>query len=202
MTEEASTSTAHEEESPVPIFDPKKPVVYLKITDEDLKIITPSKIIIAGPSMVGKSTLISKFIQYREQMFTNRFYRIIFCGPQEESMVAGKTKTYYNNLKEMCPDIEFVKGIPKTEDLNIVEDNMHKLLLIDDLGADAYNSDEIYEIFCRKSHHQNITVILVTQSYFLPSKYGTSLHRNANYKIFFYDPGDKNYLIQVKLNYT
>jgi len=65
-------------------------------------------------------------------------------------------------------NVSFVKGVPDFE--NPV--NVPTLIVLDDLIDSAY-STKVSELFTKGSHHRNITLVLITQTYF------TKVHRHV-----------------------
>ena len=65
----------------------------------------------------------------------------------------------------------------------------HTLLIIDDLLGKE-DTSLIRDIFIKGSHHNNISVIFVTQNLFLPHKDYRTLSLNAHYLVVFKNPRD------------
>lgn len=130
--------------------------------------------LLAGPSMSGKSTFLKNILKNQDYMFNKKFHRILWCYSESSSK----------------PDIEgvtFHRGVP--EDIqNSNETPM--LLILDDLMGDAYNS-KISDIFTKKSHHCNISIILVLQNIFHQGAHCRDISLNAKYIILFKNPRDK-----------
>ena len=55
----------------------------------------------------------------------------------------------------------------------------------------AANDIKISELFTKRSHHHNTTVIFLLQNIFPKSKYMTDIKRNASYIIFMRNPSDE-----------
>ena len=69
-----------------------------------------------------------KLIEHRKSLFTTHFARVMYCVPAHN---AHLHEEFFNKLKEMCPEIELILGLPKPNQIN--SDTLPKLLLIDDL---------------------------------------------------------------------
>lgn len=52
---------------------------------------------------------------------------------------------------------------------------------------DVLNSNKIVQLFAVQSHHFNISIIFTVQNFFAGSKYGKTIMRNVNYRVFFYN---------------
>jgi len=82
---------------------------------------------------------------------------------------------------------EYVDNLDKNDNnLIIVDDNMHK----------ATNDILISDLFTKKSHHKNITVIILIQNLFPKSKYMRDISISSNYIVLFKNPREN---MQVKL---
>ena len=74
---------------------------------------------------------------------------------------------------------QFHEGLIETSQIPM--DNLHRLLILDDLADDASNSQEVSNLFTKFSHHRNISVILLTQNIFAKGKYFRTLSLNSQY---------------------
>ena len=73
----------------------------------------------------------------------------------------------YDQMRDECPNIEFIKGIPSDLDNDSFFDiEVTNLILIDDLMH--RQNEMIADLFTEGSHHRNLSVINVTQTSFLP----------------------------------
>lgn len=131
-------------------------------------------ILMAGPSMSGKTTFLKKLIKFKKHMFNVNFKKIIWCYAE-------------TNAKPDIPDVTFHKGIL----LNYNNENNDPILIVlDDLMSDAFNST-VSELFTKGSHHRNTSVILVTQNLFYQTAQSRNISLNAKYIVLFKNPRDK-----------
>jgi hypothetical protein len=93
----------------------------------------------------------------------------------------------YNKLKELCPEIELNIGLPNVTKLHLDINNLPSLLIIDDMMQDVLNSSAMVDLFAVQIHHNNISCIVTLQNYFAQSRFGQTISRNIQYKIFFYN---------------
>lgn len=136
--------------------------------------IHPFTMLVAGPSMCGKSTFLQNVITKQHAMFNLIFNRILWCY----SETAAK------------PDIrgvEFHKGMP--DDIEISH-NGPQLLILDDLMSDAFSA-RVSDIFTKGSHHRNISIILVTQNIFHQGTHSRDISLNTKYLVLFKNPRDR-----------
>lgn len=52
---------------------------------------------------------------------------------------------------------------------------------------EVLNSDKMVQLFSIQSHHFHISVIFTVQNFFASSKFGKTIMRNINYRVFFYN---------------
>lgn len=134
----------------------------------------PFSMIIAGPSMSGKSTFLKNVLDKKKTIFNVTFKKIIWCYAE-------------NNAKPYINGVTFHKGM-LTNYSN--ETNEKILVILDDLMSDAYNSS-VSELFTKGSHHRNTSVILVTQNLFYHTTQSRNISLNAKYIVLFKNPRDK-----------
>ncbi len=171
------------------LIDSHKKVQELCVTENFAKISCPSRLVIAGPTMSGKSTFALKLIQYRNLVYTHPFSRILYALPEESLHLH---QTFLAQLREACESIEIIEGLPDIQELHLAtEKNSHKLLVLDDLMMKAFASTSLLDLITRTSHHSNISVVIVTQSMFLPAKHRLTLIRNCSEKVIFHDKIDQ-----------
>ena len=133
---------------------------------------------ICGPTSCGKTIFIKNFLKYLDAMSNVRFDRIIVYYSEWQST--------YKNLGD---NIEFHEGLPKNSDY--IDDPRPKLLIIDDLMRESSGgSGVITNLFTKGSHHNNLSVIFITQNLFHQGQREISL--NSNYIVIFKNPRDKS----------
>ena len=81
--------------------------------------------IVAGPSMSGKSHFMFLLVKHRNEIFTTVFHRVMYCIPPESQ---HQKQTYYEKLKRECKEVELILGLPKEE--NVLDNTLPKLILI------------------------------------------------------------------------
>ena len=81
--------------------------------------------IIAGPSMSGKSHFLFLLVKHRHEIFTTQFHRIFYCIPAESY---HQKQAYFEKLKKECNEIELILGLPKES--NVLDNALPKLILM------------------------------------------------------------------------
>lgn len=144
----------------------------------------PSRWIIYGPSGSGKSTFVENLMLNSKDLFGSPFETIMYCSGQ--SFPAMK-KFHGVSILE-CDNVDPIY----VEDLNT---SLKNLIIIDDNMYKASNDIAISDLFTKKSHHKNITIVMLTQNLFPKSKYMRDINLNSNYIVLMKNPGD---LTQIK----
>jgi hypothetical protein len=151
----------------------------------DLKLHTPSTILVSGPSQCGKTSLIENLLT-ESGVFNRKFREIHWIyAPSAEN------KELIQRLTESVP-VKFHSGQPEGDLANIfVKDRTeHKLLILDDILTEPSASHHaILDLFNITCHHQNITVILTVQNLYgsTPAQRSclSTLLRSVSYLVLF-----------------
>ena len=97
-------------------------------------------------------------VKHRDEIFTTRFHRIMFCIPPES---LHQKLQFFNKLKGEFNEIELVLGLPKEE--NVLDNALPKLILIDDLMTDVYKNPFVEQMFIQHSHHNSASIAFTAQ---------------------------------------
>ena len=150
----------------------------------DVRIKTPFRMILAGPSMSGKTTLIRRLLVHGETMFDRQFVKILWCYGQYQQETFGR-------IKRDAPNVEFHEGLP--EDIRTHFDTSHpNLLVLDDLMSDAAKDERVTKLFAVHSHHLNTSVALLTQNIFHRGSQSRSISLNADILILTKNTRDRS----------
>jgi uridine kinase len=138
----------------------------------------PARILVFGPSFSGKTTFVKKLLQNQQNVFDLRFDRIIYCSGGSSASTLDKNENveyydYFDQTLNETLDKQYNNCL-------IIDDNMHK----------AANDINISELFTKKSHHTNTTVIFIIQNLYPKSDYMTDIRRNATYIILMSNPSE------------
>jgi hypothetical protein len=125
-----------------------------------------------------------KLIEHREKLFTSKFVRIIYCQPES---LAHINNTFFQRIKTFFPNAELHNGLPNISKLNLDLNTLPSLLIIDDLMTEFLDSPFMVELLSVQVHHFNLSTIFTLQNFFATSKFGKTIMRNVNYKVYFYN---------------
>lgn len=143
----------------------------------------PMTLLICGPSFSGKTSLVVDVINAGTRIIDVDFKKIIWCFAEKNSITSILPKINEKQKKK----IEFRQGV---SDDYINTSNEPQLIVLDDLMNESSSARTVCDLFCRTSHHCNLSVILIVQNLFLKAKYSREINLNARYIIVFKSPRD------------
>jgi hypothetical protein len=137
-------------------------------------------------------------VENRQKLFTSEFSRIIYCQPES---LAHRPNPSFKRLQKAFGAAELINGLPDISKLNLDLNQLPSLLIIDDQMNELLDSKSFVDLLCVKCHHFQICTIFTLQNYFASSKFGRTISRNVNYKVFFFNRVDlreiKNISMQI-----
>ena len=140
----------------------------------------PFRCVVAGASGSGKSSLMVNILKHHLSLIEPELKGIVWC--YSEWQTGYESLLEHNNTKDL---IHFVKGPPSNDMFNVKAG--HTLIVIDD-QMNTIVGREYEEMFTKKSHHTNTSIIHLVQNIFLKSMRTMSL--NSDYLILFKNPRD------------
>ena len=126
----------------------------------------PFTCIVSGPTGSGKSVFTLKLIEHAQQVITPPPERIMYCYGEYQKVIDN-----YSN-------VTFHDGLP---DLVIFDGKSRTLLVLDDLMTSK--DDRVVDLFTKINHHQNLTVVYLTQNIFYKNKQSRTLSLNSHYLV-------------------
>ena len=142
----------------------------------------PVRAIFSGSSQSGKTYLIGEILKHQRKLFGDAFTYVKYFYPTylEESPVEYHTKTE--------SPVSYEPGFPTKTDILSLPQN--SLLIIDDQADTAVKSDLVSQLFKVISGKKDISVILVTQNYFIQGKHSRDIRNSCNYVALFRNCAD------------
>ena len=125
----------------------------LAYTHTDVSLKSPFTCVVNGPTGCGKTVFVRKLLE--SDLIFPRPRKVIWCYSEWQSA--------YEEI-----DAKFVEGLTEED---------YDLIIIDDL------MDEVVDLFTKKSHHHNTSVVFVVQNIFEKGLRTISL--NAHYLVLF-----------------
>lgn len=139
----------------------------------DARIKTPFCMIITGASQSGKTFWLLKLLKNRDRLIDNTFINIIYFYGQETINLAD-----FEEINITC-----VAGIPDDGDFSMYSGNINDkvLFIFDDLLIKISNNKNIAQLVLNKTHHENISVIFLSQDLFYKGSQRLTINRQAHY---------------------
>ena len=144
----------------------------MKVYDNRLK--SGSTITIAGPSQCGKTSLVDKIVNLRDEIFSEKISKVLwYCSYMPTNKINGVT---------------YFVGLPNDVNDKIVP---NCLVILDDFMQELSNSQVLTALMTKAVHHLPMTLIYITQNVFQKSNNAKTRRLNTNYLILFKNPQDK-----------
>ena len=115
--------------------------------------------IVAGPTGCGKTTFVTRLLRNSSTM--------IDPSPERVTWYYREWQSAYENLD--IPNLHLEEGLPTSFDAS-----KRNIVVLDDLMAET--DERVTNLFTKKSHHCNTSVIYLVQNLF-PKKQGESHHQ-------------------------
>jgi len=151
----------------------------------DARIRTPFTLICAGQTASGKTTFVINLLLNAEYLLdSSPDYYVWFYGIESNA-------TEFLRENEVFENLTLHKGLPESFD-DFIQPGKKGCFVIDDLTRESSNSPLVAELFFQKSHHNFVSVILLTQNLFFEGKERKNLLRNAHNLCIFSNPLDQS----------
>lgn len=160
----------------------------------------PFTCIIAGPTQSGKTEFTKKLLRHSELYVKPPPERVLWCYGQLNKSQIDQIRDAWNARAIYGREVEFVEGIPSPE--TEFDTNQNTLLVLDDLMHEAGKCKNVLDLFTRKSHHQNLSVIMLVQNLFHQNKHMRDLMLNSKYLVLFKNPRDKGQIRHLAVQFS
>ena len=122
----------------------------------------PFTCIVAGPTGCGKTTFVARLLRNASAM--------IDPPPEQVTWYYGQWQSAYESLD--IPNLRLEEGLPKSFDTG-----KRNVVVLDDLMAET--DGRVTELFTKKSHHSNTSVIYLVQNRFPKHKESRTISLNT-----------------------
>ena len=146
---------------------------------QDIKFKHPFNFMITGPSQSGKTTKLREILEFHNQTIHNlekEIIKVVWCY--------GKWQKYYEE-KLKGVDFKYINDMPNEDDIKGSD-----IIVIDDLMHKINQCPLVSVLFTAGTHHDNQSVIVLTQNFFQKGEICATMRKNSQYLMFFKDPGD------------
>ena len=156
------------------IYFTQMPLTTNAIKKENDKFSFPFRIILSGSSGVGKTHFAGSLLKSNE-IFEKEVKYIYYFHPcyLEEPPV--------NWHESMDVPVAYQTGLPSLEHLMNIPP--YSVIVLDDLMDKCNQSEVIDQLFRVISGKRNISVMIMTQNYFAPGKFGRNIRNSCNYSV-------------------
>lgn len=154
----------------------------------DIRFKTPFNCIVSGMNSSGKTTWCKNLLSLKDKIFTEEpakiflFYRVmqdIYLEMEREGLVHELI-----NIREYFPSLDEIH-----EMVHPFKDKGGSLLLFDDSMVDI--TPDFEQLFCNVSHHENCSLLFLTQNLFYNNKSFRTMSLNAHYLVLMKNDRDK-----------
>ena len=133
----------------------------------------PFTCIVAGPTGCGKTTFVTRLLRNSSTM--------IDPSPERVKCYYGEWQSAYENLD--IPNLHLEKRLPTSFDAS-----KRNIVVLDDLMVET--DERVTNLFTKKSHHCNTSVIYLVQNLFPKNKESRTISLNSQYIVVFKNPRD------------
>lgn len=145
----------------------------------------PFTCLVAGATSSGKSFLVRKIIDDWKNV-------IHFSSAKKVLHVLW----YYSEMQDLFKKptnssvkITYIQGLPNEDYISLSKPD---LIIIDDLMVELANSKELVNLFTKKSHHWNVSIVFIVQNLYFKGKQMTTIARNSHYTILLSNRRDQS----------
>ena len=108
--------------------------------------------------------------------------------PERVTWYYGEWQSAYENLD--IPNLHLQEGLPTSFDAG-----KRNVVVLDDLMAET--DIRVTDLFTKKSHHSNTSVIYLVQNLFLRNKESRTISLNTQYMVVFKNPRDASQITNL-----
>ena len=141
----------------------------------------PFTCMLAGPTMSGKTTILTKILNHHSTLVDKEIQKIIYCY--------ARWQNSYDKMKINNPSIQFIEGLPE---IDLIDADNNNLLILDDLMDQCEKDKSILNLFTTDSHQKSISVFLITQNLFSQGKFSRTIGLNCHYLFLLHNPRDQS----------
>jgi hypothetical protein len=149
----------------------------------------PCNTLVVGMTGSGKTQLIRRLLKHFEILFHNldkKEINVLWAYGQWHSLIDIRLKDNINLI--------YFEGIPNEDQIIKTKPD---IIVIDDLLNEMSNNKDFENLFIKKSHHLNISVIFSIQNLFYNAKNMRTISLNCHYIILMKNPRDKTQVMHL-----
>jgi hypothetical protein len=138
----------------------------------------------AGPTSSGKTVLVRRILKHHKSII---YLKGVSIEKLKVLWAYGQWQSLYD---EEIPNVEmrYVEGLPSEEEILSDKPN---IIIIDDLMSELGNDKKLTNLFTKGSHHNDISVIFISQNIFHQGSEMRTISLNCHYMLLMKNPRDK-----------
>jgi hypothetical protein len=152
------------------------------VTPNELEFKHPFTALVAGSTGSGKTHLVRAILSNYRQTTSIKKQRL------KVLWAYGQYQALYNQTIASNVDVSYYDGVPTDA---VLQETRPDIIVCDDLMADISKSDQMVDIFTKKSHHMNISIFFIVQNLFFQGKTMRTISLNSQYIILLKSARDK-----------
>ena len=175
----------------------------------DIRFKVPFNCIVSGVSGSGKTTWVKNFLKIKDQILDkDQGHVILFYKAMQDIYLEMENEGLVNtivNVNEHSMSLDFIY-----DSVHEYKDKGGSLLIFDDAMSDINKDFE--NIFCNLIHHENCSVIFLTQNLFYKNDTFRTMSLNTHYLVLMkndrdkqqisilarqFSPGNSNFVVQA-----
>ena len=165
----------------------------------DARLKTPFNCIVSGASKTGKTTLVNNLLTVKKQLFST--------PPQYVLLIYKYNQDIYNQMREnnlvtelMSLDNDNISYEKIVEKVTPFKEKNGSLIIFDDAMTEL--KDNFEQIFTNLSHHQNCSIIFLTQNLFYKDRTYRTMSLNAHYIFLMRNERDKQQIATLAKQFS
>ena len=147
-----------------------------------LKFKAPFNMLVAGPTSSGKTSFVRRLLAAHEQLTT------IGAGEQLKVLWCYGQYQHAYTLPIENANVTYREGLVNDMELNTLRPH---LIVLDDLQNELVNNKELGDLFMKKSHHMNISTIVILQNVYAQGSQMRNVSLNSHYLVLFKNNRDE-----------
>jgi len=165
----------------------------------DARLKTPFNCIISGASKTGKTTLVNNLLSVKRTLFSDPPEYVLLIYKYNQDIY---TQMRENNLisELMSIDNDNISYEKLVEKVSPFKDKHGSLIIFDDAMTEL--SDKFEQVFTNLSHHQNCSVIFLTQNLFYKDRAYRTMSLNAHYMFLMRNERDKQQIATLAKQFS
>jgi hypothetical protein len=154
----------------------------------DTRLKTSFNCLVSGPTGSGKTTFVKNLLSIGEQIFTEKPKKVFLFYKAMQNMYLEMEK---DGLIDEMIDVQ--NGMPSLDEIHEMvipfKNDGGSMIIFDDSMSSVNPDFEL--LFCNLSHHDNCSIIFMTQNLFFQDKSFRTMSLNSHYIVLMKNDRDK-----------